>query len=657
MSSSREAVLQILQKTYGYRSFRGEQGEIVEHVIAGGNAFVLMPTGGGKSLCYQIPALVRPGVGIIISPLIALMQDQVEALKQLGIKAAAINSSMTGASIDRTKRSILAGEIDLVYVAPERLLMDDFLALLRQSNVALFAIDEAHCVSQWGHDFRPHYTQLSALAEQFPGVPRIALTATADKPTRKDILERLHLTDGRTFVAGFDRPNIHYSILIKESPQKQLLQILKTSHARDSGIVYCLSRKMTDETADWLVTQGFKALAYHAGMDAADRARNQERFLREDNIIMVATIAFGMGIDKPDVRFVVHMNIPKNIEAYYQETGRAGRDGLPANAVMLYGMQDAAMQRNFIEESGAPDAQKRIENQKLNALLGLCEAAACRRKIILEYFGDTCEPCGNCDTCLNPPITFDGTIAAQKALSCSYRTGQRFGVGHLIKVLLGEDDERIRSWRHDQISTFGIGGEHSKSEWQSVFRQLVALNLLTVDGSNFGSVKLTHEGHHFLKTKATLRLRTFVKPSRATSSRRKEKRKSKGPTDYDPFRMRWPEYETYDEEASGERALRSSERKSTTSEASGTEAGEARRLDPVEMKDAERLFQVLRAKRLELAREQNVPPYVIFHDRTLRELAIQKPNSLFAMSTISGIGQAKLEHYGDIFLQVIAQHR
>ena len=514
MSSSREAALGILQKTYGYPSFRGEQAEIVEHVISGRNAFVLMPTGGGKSLCYQIPSLIRPGVGIIISPLIALMQDQVEALRQLGIQAAAINSSMSGASIERTKRSIRAGEVDLLYVAPERLLMDDFLALLRESSIALFAIDEAHCVSQWGHDFRPHYTQLSALAEQFPQVPRIALTATADKPTRKDIVERLHLTDGRTFVAGFDRPNIHYSIVIKESPQKQLLQFIQQSHPRDSGIVYCLSRKMTDETADWLVTQGFKALPYHAGMAAEDRARNQERFLREDNIIMVATIAFGMGIDKPDVRFVVHMNVPKNIEAYYQETGRAGRDGLPANAVMLYGMQDAGMQRKFIDESDAPDAQKRIEHQKLNALLGLCEAAACRRKIILEYFGDTAEPCGNCDTCLHPPMTFDGTIAAQKALSCSYRTGQRFGVGHLIKVLLGEDDERLRSWRHDKISTFGIGGEHTKSEWQSIFRQLVALNLLTVDSSEFGGLKITPQGQAFLKNKATLHLRKFARETK-----------------------------------------------------------------------------------------------------------------------------------------------
>ncbi len=420
--SPRDRALEILQKTYGYRSFRGEQAEIIDHVVSGRNAFVLMPTGGGKSLCYQIPALCRPGVGVVISPLIALMQDQVDALLQLGVKAAAINSSMTGAEIGRTKKQLRAGELDLIYVAPERLLMEDFLALLHESPVALFAIDEAHCVSQWGHDFRPHYTQLSALAEQFPGVPRLALTATADQPTRKDIVERLSLTDGRTFVAGFDRPNIHYRILAKESPQQQILRFIRENHPQDSGIVYCLSRKMVEETAAWLEEQGCKALPYHAGMAAEDRSRNQDRFLREDNIIMVATIAFGMGIDKPDVRFVAHLNIPKNIEAYYQETGRAGRDGLPANALLLYGTQDVVLQRNFIDDSGAPDNQKRIEHQKLNALVGLCEAATCRRKIILEYFGDTGEACGNCDTCDAPPITFDGAVAAQKALSCSYRT-------------------------------------------------------------------------------------------------------------------------------------------------------------------------------------------------------------------------------------------
>jgi ATP-dependent DNA helicase RecQ len=602
MSQIRDAALSVLQKTYGYRSFRGEQAEIIEHVISGKNAFVLMPTGGGKSLCYQIPALCRPGVGIVISPLIALMQDQVDALTQLGIKAAAINSSMSGAAIERTKSRIRAGEFDLVYVAPERLLMDDFLALLHESSIALFAIDEAHCVSQWGHDFRPHYTQLAVLAEQFPCVPRLALTATADKPTRKDILERLHLVDGRTFVAGFDRPNIHYSILLKENPQKQILQFIKGTHPRDSGIVYCLSRKMVDETAAWLGTQGFKALPYHAGMAAEDRSRNQERFLREDNIIMVATIAFGMGIDKPDVRFVAHMNIPKNIEAYYQETGRAGRDGLPANALMLYGMADAALQRNFIDESTAPESQKRIEHRKLNALLGLCEAASCRRKIILEYFGDISEPCHNCDTCLSPPATFDGTIAAQKALSCSYRTGQRFGVGYLIDVLLGKSDERMLRFGHNKISTFGIGSDHTKNEWQSIFRQLLALHLLTADGSEFGGLKITPQGHAFLKQKEVLRLRKFTRKAKVAVS------------------------------------------------------NQARSALVFEDESDQKLFAALKATRLELARAQNVPPYVIFHDRTLREMAIHRPNSLTAMSNISGVGQRKMERYGEIFLEAISQY-
>ena len=605
MIQPRDAALRILQKTYGYNSFRGAQAEIVEHVIAGKNAFVLMPTGGGKSLCYQIPALMRDGVGVIISPLIALMQDQVDALTQLGIRAAAINSNMPPAHVAETKNKIRSGDIDLVYVAPERLLMDDFLGLLKQSHIALFAIDEAHCVSQWGHDFRPHYTQLAALAEKFPHIPRIALTATADTPTHRDIVERLHLSNGRTFIAGFDRPNIHYSIATKSNAQKQLLHFIKENHPKDSGIVYCLSRRMTDETAAWLSGQGFKALPYHAGMDAEARARHQERFLREEQIIMVATIAFGMGIDKPDVRFVVHMNIPKNIEAYYQETGRAGRDGLPSDALMLYGMQDAAMQRNFIDESTAPDQQKRIEHQKLNALLGLCEAASCRRRIILDYFGDRSEPCGNCDTCNTPPETFDGSIAAQKALSCVYRTGQRFGVSYLIDVLTGKEDERITRFGHDKLSTFGIGKECGKSEWQGIFRQLVALNLLNVDSSEHGGLKITAPGHTFLKEKATLALRKFtgkIRPPRVPRIPR------------------------------------------------GSESIAA-------FVDADQLlFDALRAARLELARAQNVPPYVIFHDKTLREMAIRKPTGRAEISGISGVGEKKMERYGDIFLQVISQH-
>ena len=599
MKASNRA-LEILQKTYGYPSFRGRQAEIIEHVIAGNNAFVLMPTGGGKSLCYQIPALCREGVGIIVSPLIALMQDQVDALKQLGINAAAINSSMSIESVRETKNAIRNGTIDLVYVAPERVLMEDFIELLQQSPIALFAIDEAHCVSQWGHDFRPHYTQLSELADKFPNIPRIALTATADTPTRKDIVERLQLTSGRTFIAGFDRPNIHYSIVVKDSPKQQILRFIKENHANESGIVYCLSRKMTDEIAEWLCEQGFKALPYHAGLTAEVRAENQRRFLREDSVIMVATIAFGMGIDKPDVRFVAHLSIPKNIEAYYQETGRAGRDGLPSNALMVYGMSDAAMQRNFIEGSDAPLQQKRIEHQKLNALLGLCEAASCRRQIILEYFGDHSGPCNNCDTCLAPPETFDGTIAAQKALSAVYRTEQRFGVNYLIELLLGKSDERMQRFGHDRLGVFGVGTEYNKNEWQSIFRQLVAANLLAVDITEHGGLKFTPQGHAFLKEKSTIRLRKAL-----------------------PGKIK-TEHKT-------------------------------RKVQLEENVD-QPLFAALKAIRMEIAKAQNVPPYVIFHDKTLREMAVSKPASREEFGQISGVGEKKSARYGDIFLNVITQH-
>jgi ATP-dependent DNA helicase RecQ len=599
--------LEVLRTIYGYPTFRGQQAAIIDHVIAGGSAFVLMPTGGGKSLCYQIPSLCRAGVGIVISPLIALMQDQVDALTQLGVRAASINSSLPAAVVEKAKRDLRRGELDLLYVAPERLLMDDFLALLRESPIALFAIDEAHCVSQWGHDFRPHYVQLARVAEEFPSIPRLALTATADSPTRHDIVERLGLTEGRTFIDGFDRPNIHYRIVLKDEPRRQLLRFIRESHPRDSGIVYCLSRKMVEETAAWLTTEGCRALPYHAGLEAETRARNQDRFLREDNMIMVATIAFGMGIDKPDVRFVAHLTIPKNIEAYYQETGRAGRDGLPADALMLYGLPDVVMQRSFIDESGAPEAQKRIEHQKLNALLGLCEAASCRRKILLEYFGDTAAPCGNCDTCLNPPITFDGTVPAQKALSCCYRTGQRFGVGYLIDVLLGQSDERMTRFGHDRISTFGIGAELARGEWQGIFRQLVALNLLTADGAGHGGLQITPRGHAFLKGRETLQLRKL--PDKAERSR-----------------------------GSGARTRAAADAVASLAPADQT------------------LFAALKALRLDLSRQQNVPPYVIFHDRTLRELAARRPLSLFAMSGISGIGQSKLDRYGQLFLEVISGH-
>jgi ATP-dependent DNA helicase RecQ len=601
VTSAPDTALRILRKTYGYGSFRDRQAEIIAQVTAGKNAFVLMPTGSGKSLCYQIPALCRPGVGIIVSPLIALMQNQVDALQQLGIRAAAINSSMAASHVAQTKNSIRNGEIDLVYVAPERLLMDDFLELLDASPVALFAIDEAHCVSQWGHDFRPHYKQLSVLAERFPAIPRIALTATADTPTRKDIIDCLQLADGRSFIAGFDRPNIHYSIVVKNSARQQILKFIRENHEKDSGIVYCLSRNTTDEMAAWLCEQGFNALPYHAGLPADTRTRHQGKFLKEDAVIMVATIAFGMGIDKPDVRFVAHMNIPKNIEAYYQETGRAGRDGLPANALMVYGMEDAAMQRNFIESSTAPELQKRIEHQKLNALLGLCEAACCRRQVILEYFGDSCAPCNNCDTCQVPPETFDGTVAAQKALSCVYRTDQRFGVAYLTEVLLGQkEDARIGNFGHDQISTFGIGGEYSKAEWQSIFRQLVAQNLLAVDAAGHGGLKLTPQGQAFLKEKKTLRLRKYT----------------------------------------GKIKLKVAARLAQAFDGDVDQG----------------LFAALKTARLSLSKTQNVPPYVIFHDKTLYEMAASKPASPAELLRISGVGERKMERYGRIFLDVIGQY-
>lgn len=591
----------ILQQTYGYSHFRGEQEAVITHLASGRNAFVLMPTGGGKSLCYQIPSLMREGVGIIVSPLIALMQDQVSALLQLGIKAASIHSGMDYAEISHIRRQLQENALDMLYVAPERLLMDDFLALLDSVPIALFAIDEAHCVSQWGHDFRPHYTQLSLLAERFPTVPRIAMTATADAPTRKDIVERLHLQEGRQFIAGFDRANIHYSIVPRDNARQQLLQFIKEKHAQDSGIVYCHSRGKTEETAGWLNGQGISALAYHAGLDAPTRNLHQQRFLREENIVMVATIAFGMGIHKPDVRFVAHMGIPKNIEAYYQETGRAGRDGLPASAVMFYGMGDAAIQRSFIDESTAPEPQKHIERQKLSALLGLCETAGCRRQVLLHYFGDSCEPCGHCDNCNHAPETFDGTEAAQKALSCVYRTGQRFGAKYVIDVLAGNADARMQQFGHDKVSTFGIGKEHSTREWQSIFRQLVARNFLKVDTTGHGGLSITQEGAAFLRSGESLQLRKIA-----------SKRKTPAPE-------------------------------------------KARAQSTVQEHDMD-LFNALKAERLRLAKVQGIPPYIIFHDKTLREMAEQKPSTLTALRGISGVGEQKTHHYGEQFLAVIQQY-
>lgn len=592
--------LTILKQTYGYGQFRGQQAEIIDHVVQGGSAFVLMPTGSGKSLCYQIPSLCREGVGVIISPLIALMQDQITALEQLGISAGAINSGMPYGEVLRVRQKLENNQLDLLYVAPERLVMEEFLELLDQVNIALFAIDEAHCVSQWGHDFRPDYTALSLLARRFKGIPRIALTATADKATRKDIVDRLKLGDGKTFVGGFDRPNIHYSILERNNPKKQVFDFIKNNHSGDSGIIYCISRKKVEDMAEWLQGKDINALPYHAGLTPQVRSRNQDRFLREDNIIIVATIAFGMGIDKPDVRYVAHMNIPKSIEAYYQETGRAGRDGLPSNAYMIYGMDDAAMQRNWIENSEAPDIQKRIENQKLNALLGLCEAAICRRQILLEYFDDTGEPCGNCDTCDTKPETFDGTIAAQMALSAVFRTGQRFGMVYVVDVLMGKVDDRIQRFGHDKQSTFGIGDKLSKNEWQNIFRQLVSQNLLMVDVNEHNGIKITEKGFLFLKKKESVNFRKLTEKQKA----RKEKsgKKSKVVLDND--------------------------------------------LD-------QSLYENLRTARQLMAKKRRVPAYVIFNDKTLIELAQARPQSFEEMLGISGIGEAKLKKFGQTLLDVI----
>ena len=592
--------LTILKQTYGYGQFRGQQAEIIDHVVQGGSAFVLMPTGSGKSLCYQIPSLCREGVGVIISPLIALMQDQITALEQLGISAGAINSGMPYGEVLRVRQKLENNQLDLLYVAPERLVMEEFLELLDQVNIALFAIDEAHCVSQWGHDFRPDYTALSLLARRFKGIPRIALTATADKATRKDIVDRLKLGDGKTFVGGFDRPNIHYSILERNNPKKQVFDFIKNNHSEDSGIIYCISRKKVEDMAQWLQGKDINALPYHAGLTPQVRSRNQDRFLREDNIIIVATIAFGMGIDKPDVRYVAHMNIPKSIEAYYQETGRAGRDGLPSNAYMIYGMDDAAMQRNWIENSEAPDIQKRIENQKLNALLGLCEAAICRRQILLEYFDDTGEPCGNCDTCDTKPETFDGTIAAQMALSAVFRTGQRFGMVYVVDVLMGKVDNRIQRFGHDKQSTFGIGDKLSKNEWQNIFRQLVSQNLLMVDVNEHNGIKITEKGFLFLKKKESVNFRKLTEKQKA----RKEKsgKKSKVVLDND--------------------------------------------LD-------QSLYENLRTARQQMAKKRRVPAYVIFNDKTLIELAQERPQSFEEMLGISGIGEAKLKKFGQTLLDVI----
>ena len=588
--------LAVLNEVFGYPAFRGHQEEVIEHVAGGGDALVLMPTGSGKSLCYQIPALLRDGIGVVVSPLISLMQDQVAALAELGVRAAFLNSTQSGSEAADVERRVRRGELDLLYVAPERLLTARCLEVLAQSRLALVAIDEAHCVSQWGHDFRPEYLQLAMLRERFPGIPRVALTATADEQTRAEILQNLQLADARIFVSSFDRPNIRYRIVEKDDARKQLLEFLRAEHAGEAGIVYCLSRKKVEETAAFLASHDVEALAYHAGMESEARRRHQERFQRDDAVVMVATIAFGMGIDKPDVRFVAHLDLPKSVEGYYQETGRAGRDGLPADAWMTYGLQDVVQLRRMIDESEAGDAQKRIQAAKLDAMLGLCETAECRRVRLLAYFGEAAAPCGNCDTCLDPPATYDGTVAAQQLLSCVYRTGQRFGAMHVIDVLRGEPTDKVTQRQHDKLTTFGIGAERSAREWRAIVRQCIAQGVLEVDHESYGALRLTSESRAVLKGERSVALRA------------------------------WRE------------AKRSTRRKSVQETLSG---------------DAQTLFERLRDWRLEAARRHGVPAYVIFHDATLREIARQRPSSLDSLRGISGVGARKLQAYGADIVSLI----
>jgi ATP-dependent DNA helicase RecQ len=608
-TAGRDPALETLRRVFGYESFRGPQAEIIEHVIAGGDALVLMPTGGGKSLCYQIPALVRPGLAVVVSPLIALMRDQVDALRQVGVSAAYLNSSLDWRDALDVERQIAAGALDLVYVAPERLVTPRFLELLSRTELCLFALDEAHCVSQWGHDFRPEYLQLSLLHERFPTVPRIALTATADAQTRADIQQRLGLQDARVFISSFDRPNISYRIVQKREPKRQLLDFIQANHPEDAGIVYCLSRAKVEETAQWLAERtGREVIPYHAGLDPARREANQDRFIKGEGVIVVATVAFGMGIDKPNVRFVAHLDLPRSLEAYYQETGRAGRDGLPATAWLSYGVQDVVLIRQMLEGSDAAEAFKRVERAKLEALVGYCETASCRRQVLLNYFGEVlAQPCGNCDTCFEPVETYDGTVVAQKALSAAYRTGQRFGAGHLIDVLRGTATEKVMKFGHDRIRTFGVGADLSKQDWQSVFRQLIAAGLLAVDHENYGGLYLTPAATAVVKGEQRVRLR------REPAERVK-------------------------------RSLR---------EARGARASAA----PAQLSAADnRLWHALKACRLEIARAQGVPPYVIFHDSTLLEMVREKPLDEGRLAALAGVGTRKLERYGEAFLNVIREH-
>jgi len=587
--------LDLLKSVFGHTGWRGAQEEIVLHVAGGGDALVLMPTGGGKSLCYQLPALLREGTAIVVSPLIALMQDQVAALRQLGVRAAFLNSTLGAREAQLIERDFSNGELDLLYVAPERLLMPRTLNLLEGSRLALFAIDEAHCVSQWGHDFRPEYLQLSVLHERFPGVPRIALTATADPHTRAEIMQRLALQDARLFISSFDRPNIRYTVVEKLDARAQVLRFIREQHPGEAGIVYCLSRKKVDETAAWLASEGIAALPYHAGMEPAARAAHQERFQREEGQVIVATIAFGMGIDKPDVRFVAHLDLPKSIEAYYQETGRAGRDGEPADAWMTYGLGDLVNLRRMLEQSEGAEEFRRVSFAKLDALLGFCESAGCRRVRLLHYFGEEGGPCGNCDTCLDPPQTWDATEAARKALSCIYRTGQRFGAVHLIDVLRGRATDRVAQWDHGALGVFGIGADLDEPTWRSVFRQLVALGYARPDHDSYGALRLTQASRPVLKGEQRVEMR------RATG-RKSRSRPAKAPI------------------------------------------GSA--VHP-------EVFERLKAWRTAQARSQSVPPYVVFHDATLAAIAAARPRDLDALSAIPGIGVRKLERYGPTLIELL----
>ena len=594
----------LLHQIFGYKTFREQQEAVIEHLIAGGDALVLMPTGGGKSLCYQIPALIRPGTAIVISPLISLMQDQVNALLQLGIRAAFLNSSLSTEVAREVITQLQQGQLDLLYVAPERLVMPSFLELLNQVKIALFAIDEAHCVSHWGHDFRREYTQLFVLHQQFPSIPRIALTATADPPTREDILYNLQLEHARVFITGFDRPNIRYRVVLKKNPKEQLLDFLASEHRTDSGIVYCLSRRKVDTTAAWLKQQGWEALPYHAGMDAAQRRLHQQRFSHGEDVVIVATVAFGMGIDKSNVRFVAHLDMPKSIEGYYQETGRAGRDGLPANAWLAYGIQDVIMLRQMLENSEADEQHKLLEQHKLEAMLGYCELTTCRRQALLAYFGEKSpQPCGNCDVCLEPVTTWDGTEAAQKVLSCIYRvkqhTGYGFGVMHLIDVLLGTHSDKVVKFQHHQVSTFGIGKEFTLEQWRSVFRQLMAAGCIALDPEGNGGLILTEQARPLLRGEQRIYFR-------AEWQSRKLSKQVNRPAEF--------------------------------------------------TREDKKLWSALREKRAELADIQNVPPYVIFHDSTISEMVQFRPTDLKEFSKLNGVGQRKLERYAHHFIAVIEKY-